>query len=102
MGWLYYHRKASWGPIPRKMFFSLLPLYLKIDIKAGVSKLHVMMKCQKDSAARRLFAAVVVLISLFFSVFSQPRPGSLKGHLHTRWTPICATVRPYFLYSFFS
>ena len=56
------------------MFFSLL-LYLKIDIKAGVSKLHVMMKCQKDSAARRLFAAVVVLISLFFIVFSvNPGP----------------------------
>ena len=73
MRWLYYHRKASWGPIPRKMFFSLLPLYLKIDIKAGVSKLHVMMKCQKDSAARRLFAAAVVLISLFFSLFKQPR-----------------------------
>ena len=54
------------------MFFSLL-LYLKIDIKAGVRKLHVMMKCQKDLAARRLFAAVVVLISLFFSLFSQPQ-----------------------------
>ena len=79
MGWLYYHRKASWGPIPRKMFFSLLPLYLKIDIKAGVSKLHVMIKCQKDLAARRLFAAVVVLISLFFSLFSQPRL--------PKWTP---------------
>ena len=59
-----------------------------------------MMKWQKDSAARRLFAAVVVLISLFFSIFSQPRPGSLKGHLHTRRTPINATIRPYFLYSF--
>ena len=57
--------------------------------------MHVMMKCQKDSAARRLFAAVVVLISLFFSLFSQPRPGSLKGHLYARRTPIYATVRPY-------
>ena len=81
------------------MFFSLL-LYLKIDIKAGVSKLQVMMKWQKDSAALKLFAAVVVLISLFFSIFSQPRPGSLKGHLYTTRTPIYATVRSYFLYSF--
>ena len=58
------------------------------------------MKRQKDSAARRLFAAVVVLISLFFSLFSQPRLP--KGHLYTRRSPIYATVRPYFLYSFFS
>ena len=54
------------------MFLSLLQ-YLKIDIKAGVSKLHVMMKCQKDLAARRLFAAAVVLIFLFLSIFSQPQ-----------------------------
>ena len=58
------------------------------------------MKCQKDSAARRLFAAVIVLISLLFSLFSQPRPGSLKGHLYTRRTPIYATVRPYFFTPF--
>ena len=48
------------------------------------------------------FAALVVLIFLFFSIFSQPRPGSLKGHLYTTRTPIYATVRAYFLYSFLS
>ena len=69
------------------MFFSLL-LYLKIDIKAGVSKLHVMMKWQKDSAALKLFAAVVVLISLFFSIFSQPRL-SKRTPLYKTDTYVC-------------
>ena len=46
------------------------------------------MKCQKDSAARKLFAAVVVLISLFFSLFSQPR-FSKRTPLYKTDTYIC-------------